>query len=297
VRERFRAPVPDPDAIETLLDKARLARLLERLEVPHPRTIVVEGATLPDGLSDGDVRDFFVKPRDSQAFVRRFDVKGFRLADRADARRRLAQVADAGLPVLLQEYVPGPPDAHLFVDGYAGADGAPVALFARRRLRMYPPDFGNSTYHRSVPLDEVADALPHLRRLLGELRYSGIFSAELKRDARDGVPKLLEVNARPWWYVEFAAQCGVDVCSLAYRDALGLPLDPPRGYRAGRTCVLPGADVRAFLSLRRRGGAALAPWLRSWAGASHAVWSLDDPVPAASQLVSVGARRLRRLVR
>jgi predicted ATP-grasp superfamily ATP-dependent carboligase len=289
-RERFRAPVADADTIETLVDKAGLAELLERHGVPHPRTIEV-GGSVPDGH---EVDGWFVKPRDSQAFVQRFGVKGFRLAGRADADAHLAAAAEAGLAVLLQEYVPGPPDAHYFVDGYVALDGRPLAFFARRRLRMYPPDFGNSTYHVSVPLEEVSDAVEHLRRLLSGSAYVGIFSAEFKRDARDGVLKLLEVNVRPWWYVEFAALCGVDVCSLAYRDALGLPVEAPAPYRVGHTCVLPGADVRAFRATRRESALGLVPWLRSWSGASHTVWRLDDPLPGPFQLASVALRPLRR---
>ena len=117
---------------------------------------------MPDEVGDDELGTWFVKPRDSQAFVQRFGVKGFRLTGRDDAETRLAAAAEAGLAVLLQEYVPGPPDTHYFVDGYVALDGRPLAFFARRRLRMYPPDFGNSTYHVSVPLDEVGDAVAHL---------------------------------------------------------------------------------------------------------------------------------------
>ena len=186
-RERFRAPVADAATLEALLDKAGLSELLARHGVPHPRTIEVGGG-LPDHVLGGDdLGTWFVKPRDSQAFVQRFGVKGFRLDGRADADARLAAAAEAGLAVLLQEYVPGPPDAHYFVDGYVALDGRPLAFFARRRLRMYPPDFGNSTYHVSVPLEEVADAVDHLRALLAGCGFVGVFSAEFKRDARGGV--------------------------------------------------------------------------------------------------------------
>ena len=293
-RERFRAPVADADTIEALLDKAGLAELLARHGVPHPRTVEVVGGVPDDLVGVEGLGSWFVKPRDSQAFVQRFGVKGFRLEQRGDADARLAAAAEAGLAVLLQEYVPGPPDAHYFVDGYVALDGRPLAFFARRRLRMYPPDFGNSTYHVSVPLDEVGDAVDHLRGLLAGCSYVGIFSAEFKRDARDGVLKLLEVNVRPWWYVEFAALCGVDVCTLAYHDTLGLPVEAPASYRLGHTCVLPGADVRAFRATRRDSGLGLVPWLRSWSGASHTVWRLDDPLPGPFQFASVALRPLRR---
>ncbi len=110
---------------------------------------------------------------------------------------------------------------------------------------MFPLDFGNSTCMVSVAADEVAPAVASVERLLAHVGYRGIFSAEFKYDERDGLFKILEVNARPWWYVEFTARCGVDVCTLAYRDALGEAVGAGDGLR-GR------ANVRvSVLRLRR----------------------------------------------
>ena len=60
-----------------------------------------------------------------------------------DARRR-------GLDVMLQEYIPGPPTCHYMVEGFVDRIGRPVARFVRQRLRMFPPDFGDSTYNRAT---------------------------------------------------------------------------------------------------------------------------------------------------
>ena len=73
---------------------------------------------------------------------------------------------------------------------------------------MHPPDFGNSSYMVSVPLQEAAGAVDTLRTIMGHTGFRGIFSAEFKRDADDGLFKLLEVNIRPWWYVEFNQRFG-----------------------------------------------------------------------------------------
>ena len=102
---------------------------------------------------------------------------------------------------------------------------------------MFPTDFGNSTYLISVPLERLSPAMESLERILRAVHYRGIFSAEFKRDHRDGKFKILEINARPWWYIGFAIDSGVNVVEMAYRDALGLPVTTNATYRPGtRRC-------------------------------------------------------------
>jgi predicted ATP-grasp superfamily ATP-dependent carboligase len=262
--------------------------------VPHPRTIVSDDAAALSKWASESSSSFFLKPTDSQKFTRRFGFKAMRVDDPGEIQGKLAEAASEGIELVLQEYVPGPTTSHHFVDGYAALDERVVARLGRRRVRMYPPDFGNSTCHVTIPFAQVAEAADELERLFASVGYRGIYSAEYKRDERDGALKLLEVNVRPWWYVEFAALCGVDVCHLAYREALGLPIEPIGDYEVGARCILPGADVRAYLALRRRHELAFGPWLRSWVGASHTVFSLADPLPGLWQLAQVGTRGLRR---
>ena len=294
LRERFPAPISSLDTLLHFLDKARFAALVGRLEVPHPRTAVVrrgeEEALERFDLEAADSQ-FFLKPTDSQHFVQRFGVKAFAVRNHDEARARLATIWDAGVEsMLVQEYVPGPVSSHYFVDGFRAADGRTVGRLARRRIHMFPRDFGNSTYHATVPLDELGGALDHLERVLADVGFRGIFSAEFKRDERDGELKILEVNARPWWFVEFAASAGVNVCELAHREALGLPIEPITNYAVGARCVLPGADIRAYFAQRHEGGTSVLQWLRSWRGASHTIFSVRDPLPALFQLGEVAGR-------
>lgn len=297
LRARFPSPIAPLETIEKFLDKRAFAALVDLLDVPHPRTVVVRRGD--DQALDGfdfEAADaqLFLKPADSQDFVRHFGVKALAVRDEADARARLEEVWAAGIETMLvQEYVPGPASSHYFIDGFVSADGRMTARLARRRLRMFPRDFGNSTYHVTVPLEEVGEALRHLERLLSETGFRGIFSAEFKRDERDGELKILEVNVRPWWYVHFAATCGMNVCELAHLEARGLAVEPLDGYRTGARCVLMGADVRAFLDQRGENGLSLVTWLGSWLGATRVVFSSGDPVPALLHLKQVGARRLR----
>jgi predicted ATP-grasp superfamily ATP-dependent carboligase len=196
--------------------------------------------------------------------------------------------------VVLQEYVPGPPTRHFFIDGFVDRAGTIRARFARHRLRMYPLDFGNSTYMTSVRVEEVAPAMRTLETLLTRLRYRGIFSAEFKLDERDGLYKILEMNARPWWYIEFAEQCRVDVCSLAYLDALGEDVPTIERYAVGRTCVYPYFDFAACKGLYRSGKLGAFAWMWSWLRSKQPVFEWSDPYPSLSSSATLLKKSLSR---
>jgi predicted ATP-grasp superfamily ATP-dependent carboligase len=291
LRQRFPTSVAPLEAVDLLIDKSRFRAALERLGVPHPRTQTLSGPADLDRLPDAVIANSFLKPVGSQEFFARFAVKAFMTTGRLDMREKLATATGEGFEMMLQEYVPGPPSSHYFVDGFVDRNGVFRARFARRRLRMNPPDFGNSTLMVSVPLSEVAQASDTLDTLFADIRYRGIFSAEFKRDARDGTFKLIEVNARPWWYVEFAARCGVNVCELAVQDALGEKVSTITEYQAGRVCVFPYYDLAAARVDRSAGRLSALDWMRSWVGSYQPVFRWSDPLPAAGEVAQILRRR------
>lgn len=295
VAARFPASLPSLGSLEALIDKGRFAAVLERLGVPHPRTVRVDPEGARADLPADAFTDAFLKPCDSQAFRRRFDVKALHFRTPDEAMTLARQARSAGLELMLQEYVPGPPSHHFMVEGFVDRTGRVCGRFVRQRLRMFPPDFGDSTYMVSVPLDRVRAAVDSLDRLLADLSFRGVFEAEFKYDARDEQFKLLEVNARPWYFIGFAADCGVDFCAMAYRDALGLAVEPVHSYETGRHCVV-GADRYACWALFRQGQLGAWAWLRSWLGARQMLFAWDDPIPGLVRVLRslwiAGARKL-----
>ena len=281
--ERFPSVVADAEVIELLVDKGKFGRLLAEMDIPHPRTFDLVCDASLDQIPEDVLTRGFLKPRDSMAFVETYGTKAFDFSGRGEAKQLLQKTRDAGLSMMLQEYIPGAPDQHYFIDGVVDRCGAFSVLFARQRLRIHPARFGNSTAVRSIALAEVSGAVASLQVLAERIRLRGIFSAEFKRDARDGVFKLIEVNPRPWWYVEFAATCGADVCVPAYRDALGLPAGQHRRYRVDARLVYPYHD---WLAWRRQkpDGTSLVRMLAFWIGASQARWRSDDPMPSVYSL-------------
>lgn len=289
---RFPSSLPGFAGLQSVIDKGSLAGLLDELSLPHPRTLQVEAIADLDAWPDSMLGDVFIKPRDSAPFFRQFGVKAFRVTSRGELAARLAEAQRFDLAIQLQEYVPGPASNHYYVEGFIDREGRRRALFVRQRLRMYPPDFGNSTLFVSVAPTTIPDAVETVDTLLRHVRYRGIFSAEFKRDARTGRCQLIEVNARPWWFVEFAGQCGVNVVEMAVLDALGEPVPVVTEYRVGKSCVYPYYDYFACRELHRAGELSLGAWLSSWARATQPVLRWNDPVPALSETASLFRQKL-----
>jgi predicted ATP-grasp superfamily ATP-dependent carboligase len=279
---RFHVPVVAPaDVVRVLVDKQLFARAAAAHGGPAPRVLA------PDQLGDIDpdeVPHFFIKPRNSQLFSDRFGVKALQLGGPAHASEALSRLAADGIEVLLQELIPGPPTAHVFLDGYVDRTGTMRACLARRRLRMYPRPFGNSTLSVTIPCEEVAEAVESLRRLLSGMGYVGLFDAEFKLDARDGRFKILEVNARPWWQLELAGASGLDVCTMAYRDALGEAVATRSTYHIGKTWVHPVPDLSAWWTGLKQGDRTGGFPVRSWFTGPNTVFSWDDPKPALEEI-------------
>ena len=286
---RHPASVAPLGAIDVLVDKNLFRDALGRLGLPHPKTVTLKSES---EISESMFESAFLKPVNSQEFFARFGVKAFRVSGKSEAAAKFSSCADAGLEMLLQEYIPGPPTNHYFIDGFIDRHGVTQARFARRRLRMSPPDFGNSTLMESVPLTDTGSAARTLDTLLAAIRYRGVFSAEFKRDERTREFNLIEVNARPWWYVEFAARCGVNVCELAMRDALEQSVTTVSGYAVGRRCVFPYYDIDAIRAEVGAGRLSLGAAALSWLGAYQPIFRWSDPMPAVGGVLEMVRRRL-----
>jgi len=292
---RFPSSAPSLGVLEQFLDKAKLERLLDRFEVQRPQTRPLSGHETLREVDWDSGTSWFLKPVDSQSFRRCFGVKAFRVASLADAEARWDEIHAAGLELVLQEYVAGPASNHFFVDGFVDREGEIRALFARQRLRIHPPDFGDSSALVSVPLEEVAPAVSACRRLVSGVGFRGIFSVEFKRDAKDGAFKLIEMNTRAWANVAFARSCGINTPLMAYRDALGLAVESVREYAIGRRfCFFP-ADFSACRRLHRSGQIGLTQWLLSWINAEASVFRWSDPLPGVRQALQLGASAMKKL--
>jgi D-aspartate ligase len=294
VRERFPSSISPHASIERFVDKDRFRELVDELDIPRPRTTPLRAGADVAELSDDELADGFLKPTESQAHNRHFRTKGFFIESRDHARGLLEEAAQNGVSFMLQEYIPGGPEKTIIIDGFVDRHGEIRTMTARRRVRMDPPRLANTCCDVTIPLVEVEACLPALRTLLDATRYRGIFMIEFKYDERDGLFKIIELNARPFWLIGHVERAGVDLAWLSYLDAQELELPDPRPYKVGRYGMYEMLDAmaigRAVASRRRPDGPVLKPWLFG----DKALFWWSDPMPAIGGIGHSVRRRVGR---
>lgn len=290
----FAVSLPPRRTVQTLVDKGLFSDHLRRERIPHPETILVKEASDLARVDNSLFERAFLKPTNSQRFYQTFEAKAFHVEDRNDAERRIVEVLDRGLGVLIQEMVPGPVENQLCVDGFVDRHGRIRGRFARRWLRKYPDDFGESSLAVSVDPEEIPEAIDLADRTIGSLPYRGVFSVELKWHEREQRYQVLEVNARPWWYVGFTCTAGVDVCTMLYLDALGRRVPEVTEYEVGKYVAYPYYDWNAVRQLPPNARPGYMRLFSIWTRATQPVFALDDPAPGIQAFLSRQAGRLSR---
>jgi len=223
---------PGPAGQAPSADKYLMARLLTRVGVPVPRTVLgSRWESLADDAAPGTA--FVVKHRFGSGS------SGLRLARRrglADAVDQAAQTAHdahghevlrARDAVVVQERLAGEEYGVDGVFGFGHPAGVLGGTLARRKLRMRA-----GQTDRAMTVDPAPFA-PVVARLGGALRPSGLVDIDIVRD-HDGVPWVLDVNPRFGGGYPFNHVAGADAPTFLLASALGRAPDPSLlGYEIG----------------------------------------------------------------
>jgi predicted ATP-grasp superfamily ATP-dependent carboligase len=207
-----------------------------------------------------------------------------------------------GIKVMLQEIIPGPPSNSYQLEGYYNENHRPIVLFARQRLRIWPPNFGNTTVCTSIPLEKLADEKKMVNKFLRAIGYQGLMSAEFKRDSRDNKLKFLEINARAWWHFWLSTRCGADIIFVSYLDAIGEEAKYTEEYETGVKSIYLLLDLVTSAKMFLDGDLSLQNWISSMYGKTEfAFLHRDDLKPFImnftaniTQLINHGVKIFRR---
>ena len=204
---------PEWSIVSQYIDKKHTYALAEANGVPAPKTIVPQ--SIDDVKSYSQTVNFpcLVKPSQSHLFFKHFKRKMFPV-DNAEQMISIYQQAEAaGLEVMLQEIIPGDDTAVVNYNAYFDA-GKPLVEFTAEHIRNGPPWWGSPRVALSKSIPEVIEPG---RKILQAMGFYGYACTEFKRDARDGVYKLIEVNGRHNLSTLLAVRCGINFPWLQYR--------------------------------------------------------------------------------
>lgn len=293
-----RVPFPDYDQMLLTQDKAKTFRHAIEAGVPIPKTYFVESMDELEAVAEEIEYPVVVKSRSKTMWS---GGRPFTLKVQAENYVRdpggLAEIsskilAKSGKMPLIQEYIPG--------EAY-GVEmllhhGEPRALFMHKRLREYPITGGVSTMRESIYDERLAEPAA---RLMKHLRWHGVAMVEFKVDARDGIPKLIEVNGRFWGSLALPVAARVDFPYYLHRMIVDGDVPVRTTYPAGVRCrwLVTGDLMWLASSLKTaRSKAAVVREFIRYPCAYDDILSFDDPLPILGTM-NGSLRGLRYTVR
>lgn len=282
IERRLKVPTPSWDVTRLLYDKRLTYRLANRLGIDIPRT------WYPDCLDDVRSLDppfpAIIKPAVTDHFFPATKAKAIQVRDHEEmigAYRRACQIVAAD-EIMIQEVIPGGTE-HQFSFCSLFKDGQAKAKLVARRARQHPMDFGHaSTFVETVDIPEL-ETLGS--RMLAGAGYYGLSEVEFKRDPRDGVFKLLEVNARTWGWHSIGLKAGVNFSHLLFQDMMGHAAES-NGYQVGVKWLRFITDVPTAVREIAGRRMTLGEYVTSLKGKkAYAVFAGSDPLPFLMEFV------------
>jgi predicted ATP-grasp superfamily ATP-dependent carboligase len=198
------------------IDKKHTYELAEEHGIAAPKTILIR--SLEDLETKGRSLGFpcLVKPSQSHLFYSRFRRK-LALAETFDQLvREYLRATEVGLEVLLQEIIPGNDSQVANYCSYSW-DGQALVEFTSQQIRKGPVSYGPP---RIVCSRRVPEVIEPGRKILAAMGFQGYSCIEFKKDKRDGIYKLLEVNGRHNLSTLLAERCGINFPWLEYHHQI-----------------------------------------------------------------------------
>ncbi|MBS1814203.1 MAG: hypothetical protein JSS87_04945 [Acidobacteria bacterium] len=237
-------------AVQAILaSKERQYALAEANGLPIPNTAYVQSAEEMQQFAETARFPCLVKPRHQRewdALPESNPLRGLKVftAQTAEELLRKYAYAEPMRPeAVVQEIIAGGDDVKFCYLSVYGKGSRRLGYCVVRELRAQPIQFGSGSISEPVIDEEIAALCD---RFLHGVNYVGICEIEVKRDARDGVVRLIEANPRFSVTADAAIYAGVEIGWLNYLDLIGKEPEPMEPTHFNFRHVVLQRDVRCI---------------------------------------------------
>lgn len=290
--EHFIFPNRDAGLIRALCSKRDMYLLAKRSNVPAPETSFPQSRTdILEYLASARFPILFKPIYPHRALQR---LRPWRMALVRTERELLDHydaLEDPSAPnVMLQEYIPGADHMTWTFNGYFDEQGECRLAFTGRKLRNFPPYFGQASL---AVCENNEDVGKMATRFMTSIGYKGPLDLGFRYDDRDGQYKVIDVNPRIGaMFRLFVGQNGMDVARALYQDMTGQPVTPSLTPE-GRKWIVEDVDLFSSIRYYRDGKFSLRQWIESFRAIQETTFlSRDDPRPMLGACLLDGGRAL-----
>ncbi|PKQ15529.1 MAG: hypothetical protein CVT67_08915 [Actinobacteria bacterium HGW-Actinobacteria-7] len=203
---------PEWEITKLFVDKKHTYALADRYGIPAPKTTVPRSVEDVERYANEVQYPCLVKPCQGHQYFEVFHRKMVMANSFDQMLHAYREATDAKFEVVLQEFIPGDSSHGVNYNSYSWG-GKALVEFTAAKIRNAPRDTGSPCVAQSQFVSEV---LEPGRRILQAMDFHGYACTEFKRDARDGVYKLMEVNGRHNLSSLLAVSCGINFPWIHY---------------------------------------------------------------------------------
>lgn len=290
----YTLPFSGWDVIKRCTAKAEMYALAEEAGVPIPRTLVLRDLQQAEASRSDIPFPCIVKPSSPWSFPKELGSRVMSFSTWPELQSWLAanndRIVREGIRVVVQEKIPGDARELYTFASYSDPFGTVVAHAVIRKIRQHPAEAGTIRIGEIVREERVVELG---RRLVERIGYYGLANVEFKKDPRDSVFRLMEINPRSGMSNYLVTKAGANLAYLSYCDAIGRrrpnsasgsPGDVGQVWVVLWTALydIVRRAVRHPLSAEVLKGSLEDLWMLLRRCKVFAVCSLRDPLPAAA---------------
>jgi len=215
LEKTFTLSLPPNEFLEYAADKALTMQLAQKEGIRIPKTFTPSTSDELSELKDELEYPVVIKPRISAGFREKYGTKTFKVWSFKQLTETYRGVSNYSPRPLIQEYIPGGTKNIYSLCTIFDAKHRPLGTFSIRKIRQLIE--GVTACAESVDIPEIISTS---LKILKTLRWIGPAEVEFKKDLRDCEFKLMEINPRPFMWVNLPIKSGLDIPYMWYRIAL-----------------------------------------------------------------------------
>ncbi|MBC7090507.1 MAG: ATP-grasp domain-containing protein [Nitrososphaeria archaeon] len=229
--------LPPNEIFFNAYDKGITIKKAIKIGVPCPKTYFIEGEDYYKLKSFSKELSYPIVLKPRMGFGRR----GVRICNSPIELLKYYKILLSQYgKLLIQEFIPLEYEFGVYT--LFNFSSEPCALSVQRRIRSYPINGGPSTFRETFKNELTERAVEMAFKLLKHLKWVGVAMVEFRVDARDGTPKLMEINPRFWGSLQLSILAGIDFPYLLYKLFTEGNIEKVLDYKVGVKCrwLFPG---------------------------------------------------------
>lgn len=275
------------DLTRKIVEKNYVYGIAKSLGIPSPETFEIHSLEDLEKKSNELNYPFLLKPLEGHKFYDIFRKKMFKINNENEFMDKGSLLQNLGLRMMIQEFIPGDDSQGVNYNSYF-VDGNPIAEFTAQKVRIDPPILGSPRVLVSKYVPEIVEPG---RLLLRKLGFNGFSCMEFKRDSRDGIYKLMEINCRANKTGSLDVYCGINFPWIQYKHLMFGEIEIQNNclFKENVYWIDTAKDMIMFFTTRKEEGYSLKEYIKPYQGEKvFGILSWKDPLPFLKRCYNIG---------